>query len=174
MIIKAFRDKMFPPKNPANYPDYVSEKDKLTSSSELSRSSSDLSTSSSPKDAIADSSKSSPDLSESISPRSSLDLFRRSSPINNENTDPRIIRQYFGFISLNEIDNFLNKDSADKGLNASIIDQALNGLKIDIRKLSREGKQTTQLKLLASSIDRIFNDAINKQQGQELKILTPQ
>ena len=50
----------------------------------------------------------------------------------------------------------------------------MNGLKIDIRKLSRERKQTTQLKLLANSVDRRFNDAINKQQVQGLKILTPQ
>ena len=50
----------------------------------------------------------------------------------------------------------------------------MTGLEFDIRKLSREGKQTTQLKLLANSVDRMFNDAIDKQQGQGLKILTPQ
>ena len=61
MIIKAFKDKIFPLKNPANYPDYVSEKDTLTSSSDISRSSADLLISSSPKDAIAASSKSSSD-----------------------------------------------------------------------------------------------------------------
>ena len=50
----------------------------------------------------------------------------------------------------------------------------MTGLEFDIRKLSREGKQTTQLKLLANSVDRMFNDAIDKQQEQGLKILTPQ
>ena len=32
MIIKAFKDKIFPLKNPADHPDYVSEKYTLTSS----------------------------------------------------------------------------------------------------------------------------------------------
>ena len=50
-----------------------------------------------------------------------------------------------------------------------IIDQALTGLKIYIRK----GKQTTQLKLLANSVDEVLNDATNNQQGQGLKVLTP-
>ena len=52
--------------------------------------------------------------------------------------------------------------------------------------MSKEGKQTVQLKLLASSVNKILNDAIdeafnklhndaiNEQQGQGLKILTPQ
>ena len=38
----------------------------------------------------------------------------------------------------------------------------------------KEKQQPTQLKLLANSVDRMFNDAINNQQGQGLKILTPQ
>ena len=40
--------------------------------------------------------------------------------------------------------------------------------------MSKKEKQTTQLELLANSVDRIFNDAINKQHRQGLKILTPQ
>ena len=50
--------------------------------------------------------------------------------------------------------------------------------------MSKEGKQTAKLKLLANSVDKIFNDvinkafnkmyndSINKQQGQGLKIMT--
>ena len=49
------------------------------------------------------------------------------------------------------------------------------GLKSHIEKLpKKEKQQPTQLKLLANSFDRMFNDAINNQQGQGLKILTPQ
>ena len=80
----------------------------------------------------------------------------------------------------------MNEDSVDKGFNATIIDQALSNLKNHIKKLSKEGKQTARLKLLAISVNKIlndatdevfnklYNDAINKQQGQGLKILTPQ
>ena len=78
MIIKAFKNKISPLKNPADYRNYVSEEDSPTSSSDLSTSSSDLSISSSPKDAIPASSRSSPDLSESIIPRRSLDLSKSS------------------------------------------------------------------------------------------------
>ena len=97
MIIKAFKDKIFPLKNPANYPDYVSEKDTLTSSSELSRNSS-------PKGAIAASPRSSPDLPRSSPdlPRRSSDSSRSSSPISNENIEPKIISHYFAFNSLSK------------------------------------------------------------------------
>ena len=120
------------------------------------------------------------------SPRSSLDSSRSSSPINNEGIDPKIIKHYFGFNSLNEIYKFLNEDSVDKVPTATTIDQALTNLKTHIKKFSKEGKQTVQLKLLANSVNKIFNDAtdetfnkvyniaINKQQGQGLKISTPQ
>ena len=121
MIIKAFKGKTFPLKNPANYPDYVSEKDTLTSSSDLSRSSPDLLISSSPKDAIAASSKSSPDLLKSISSRSSLDLSKSSDNEDSEKDkafvskleklaidsdivlDPELVEKYFYDNSLREI-----------------------------------------------------------------------
>ena len=136
MIVNAFKNKIFPLKDPSRFLEYVSEED-MTS-------------------------------------RSGLDSSRSSSPINNEDIDPKIIGHYFGFNSLNEIYSFLNKGSADKDLNEAIINPALIGLKLHIRELPKKEKQTTQLKLLANSVDRIFNDAINKQQGQGLKILTPQ
>ena len=78
------------------------------------------------------------------------------------------------FDSLDKIYECLNKDSVDIDLNAAIIDQGLTGLKICIRNLSKDGEQTAQLKLLANSVNKILNDAINKQQkGQGLKIMTP-
>ena len=61
----------------------------------------------------------------------------------------------------------------------------MTNLKTHIKKLSEEGKQTTQLKLLANSVNKILNDAIdevfnkvhndaiNKQKGQEVKIMIP-
>ena len=86
---------------------------------------------------------------------------------------------------MNEVYKFLNEDSVDKASNATTIDQALTNLKTHFKKLSKEGQQTAQLKLLANSVNKIFNDAIdeafnkvyndaiNEQQGQEVKILTP-
>ena len=62
----------------------------------------------------------------------------------------------------------------------------MTNLKPQIKKLSKEGKQTARLELLANSIrkvvddaideafNKIHNDAINKQKGQGLKILTAQ
>ena len=151
------------------YREYTSEKDTLSRSS-ISSDSEDIS----PRGATA------------ASPRSSLDSSRSRSPINNEGINPKIIKHYFGFNSLNEISKFLNEDSVDKAANVTTIDQALTNLKTHIKKLSREGKQTAQLKLLANSVNKIlndaideafnkvYNDAINEQQGQGLKILTPQ
>ena len=120
------------------------------------------------------------------SPRSSLDSSRSSSPIINEGIDPKIVKHYFGFNSLNEIYKFLNENSVDKVSNATAINQALANLKTYIKKLSKERKQTAQLKLLANSVNKIpydaianafiklYNDANNEQQGQGLKILTRQ
>ena len=151
------------------YREYTSEKDTLSRSS-ISSDSEDIS----PRGATA------------ASPRSSLDSSRSRSPINNEGINPKIIKHYFGFNSLNEISKFLNEDSVDKAANVTTIDQALTNLKTHIKKLSREGKRTAQLKLLANSVNKIlndaideafnkvYNDAINEQQGQGLKILTPQ
>ena len=151
------------------YREYTSEKDTLSRSS-ISSDSEDIS----PRGATA------------ASPRSNLDSSRSRSPINNEGINPKIIKHYFGFNSLNEISKFLNEDSVDKAANVTTIDQALTNLKTHIKKLSREGKQTAQLKLLANSVNKILNDAIdeafnkvyndpvNEQQGQGLKILTPQ
>ena len=148
MIINAFKNEIFPLRNPANIPDYVSEED-ISPSSSL-----DSLRSSSPRGAIAASQRS-------------------TSPVNNEDIDPKIIRHCFGFNSLDEIYKLLNEDLVDKDLNERIIDQALTGLKIYIRKLPKKGKQTTQLKLLANSVDKVLNDATNNQQGQGLKVLTP-
>ena len=59
-------------------------------------------------------------------------------------------------------------------------------LKTNLKKFSKEGKQPAQLRLLPNSVNKIlnyaideafnkiYNDAINKQQGQGFKILTPQ
>ena len=63
---------------------------------------------------------------------------------------------------MNEIYKFLNGDSVDKASNVTTIDQALTNLKTHINKLSKEGKQTAQLKLLVNSINKIFNDAIDE------------
>ena len=162
MTINAFKNKLFPLYS-GNYYEEFKEKTSKSGSEDIL-----------PRDATA------------ASPRSSLDSSRSSSPINNEGLDPKIINHYFGFNSLNEIYEFLNEDSVDKGSDAAAIDQTLNNLKPHIKTLSKEGKQTSQVKLLANSVDKIFNDAIdeafnkiyndvfNKQQGQGLKILTPQ
>ena len=60
----------------------------------------------------------------------------------------------------------------------------MTNLKTHVKKFSKEGKQTAQLKLLANSVNKILNDvidevfnkahndAINEQKGQGLKILT--
>ena len=60
----------------------------------------------------------------------------------------------------------------------------MTNLKTHIKKLSKEGKQTAQLKLLANSVNKILNDvidevfnkahndAINEQKSQGLKIST--
>ena len=134
MIIEAFKTKIFPLSNPDYYPEYTSEKDTLSRSS-ISSDSEDIS----PRGATA------------ASPRSSLDSSRSSSPINNESIDPKTIKHYFGFSSLNKIYKSLNEDSIDKGSNATTIDQALINLKTNIKKLSKEGKQTAQLRLLPNS-----------------------
>ena len=154
---------------PHCYPEYTSEKDTLSRSS-VSSDTQDISL----RGATA------------ACPRSSLDSSKSSSPINNEGIDHKIIKHYFGFNCLNEIYKFLNEYAVDKGSNVTTIDQALTNLKTHIKKLSKEGNQTAQLKLLANSVNKIlndaideafnkiYNDAINKQQGQGLKILTPQ
>ena len=161
MIINEFKNKLFPIYS-GNYYEECKEETSKSDNEDIS-----------PRDATA------------ASPRSSLDSSRSSSPINNEEIDPKIIKHYFGFNSLNEIYKFLNEDSVDKGSNATTVDQALTNLKTHIKKLSKEEKQTAQLKLLANSVTKIFNDAIdeafnkmyndaiNKQQGQGLKIMTP-
>ena len=160
MIFKTFKDKIFPLKNPANYPDYVSEKDTLTSSSDLSRHTPDLSISSSPKDAIAASSKSSPDLSKSISPRSSLDLLKSSD--NEESEDkipdissseqttmpdkfygPDLISKYFKEKSLIEILNQL-KSYRKNPKTFQEYNNLMTHLIIGLRKLDRDIKNTSE------------------------------
>ena len=173
MIIEAFKDKIFPLKNPDGYPNYASERGASTSSSDLSSTSLDLSTSSSTKGAVATIPRGSSDLPESISPRSSSDLSESISPINNEDIDPKIVRHYFGFSSVDKIFDFLNKDSVDKDLNAAIIKQSLINLRLEIEKLPKNRKQTKQLDLLANSVDNSHDVAANNQQGQGLKRLTP-
>ena len=143
MIIEAFKNKMLPLSDPTNYPHYASEEDIPPNIS------SDSSGSSSQRGAVA------------------------ASSMDSEDIDPEITRHYFEFNSLDEIYKFLNKDLANKDLNKAIIDQALLGLKRDVEKLCKKRKQTTQLESLANSADRIYNDAINNQQGKGLKILTP-
>ena len=160
MIINAFKNKLFRLYS-GNYYEEFKEESSESEGEDIS-----------PKGATA------------ASPRSSLDSSRSSSPINNEGIDPKIIKHYFGFNSMNEIYKFLNEDSVYKASsNVATINQALTNLKTHIKKLSEEGKQAAQLKLLANSVNKIlndaideafnkvYNDAINKQKGQGLKIL---
>ena len=192
MIIRAFQDKIFPLKNPADYPNYVSEKDTLTSSSDLSRCSSNLSTSSSPKDAIAASSKSSPDLSESICPRSSSDLSKIS---DNEESkkdkafvskpkklaidldkvlDPELVDKYFYETSLKEIvkqlkdirrqDNKLTEYINKKAL----LVVGLLRLENDIKNMSEDEVKNKKLDLRKNIVRKIV-DALQKLKPEEVE-----
>ena len=137
IIINAFKNKLFPFYS-GNYDEEFKEESSKSDSEDIS-----------PRGATA------------ASPRSILDPSRSSSPINNESVDPKIIKHYFGFNSLNENYKFLNEDSVDKASNAITINQALTNLKIHIKKLSKNRKQTAKLELLANSVSKILNDAID-------------
>ena len=190
MIIKAFKNKIFPLKYPADYPNYVSEEGAPTSSSDLLISTSDSSTSSSPKNAIAASSSSSPDLSESISPRSSLDLSKSSDSkdklpkaksfdrfgkllINLDRVlDPELVNKYFYENSLKEIvkqlkdltrkDNKLTEYNNKKAL----LVVGLLRLENNIKNMSEDEVKNKKLDLLKNIVSKIV-DVLQKLESEE-------
>ena len=178
MIVKAFKNKIFSLKSPADYPNYASEERAPTSSS-------DLSINSSPKDAIAASSRSNPDLSESISPRISLDLSKSSDSEDkllkaksfdifgkllialDRILDPELVDKYFYENSLKEIakqlkslrrqDNKLTEYNSKKVL----LVVGLLMLENDIKNMTEDEVKINKLGLLKNIVRKIV-DAVQR------------
>ena len=173
MIIKAFKNKIFPLSNPDCYLEYVSEEDI------------------SPKSSISSD-------SESLSNNAYNDLYENILNVE-QKLNHELIRKYFKKGSLLELFKYL-KLSNNKVINSSkeaVIEFNLLKLKYDIRNMSDEDVKRKNLDLIAHLVKKIPDtvkkinyreqqpditdmtelereeSAAQRQKGQGLKILTP-
>ena len=175
MIIKAFKNKIFPVSNPDCYPEYASEEDI------------------SPKSSISSDSE-----DESLSNNTYNDLYENIFNVE-QKLNHELIRKYFKKGSLLELFKYL-KLSNNKVINSSkeaVIEANLLKLKYDIRNMSDEDVKRKNLDLIAHLVKKIPDtvkkinnreqqpditdmteleseeSAAQRQKGQGLKILTP-
>ena len=106
MIVNTFKNKIFPLKKPARFPEYVSEEHIPSRSSSSEGAIAANPRSSSPEGAIVA-------IPRNSSPAGAIGASPRRSSLNNneimtesENIDPEIIRYYFGFDSFKKYINF--------------------------------------------------------------------
>ena len=174
MIVNAFKNKIFPLKGPASFPEYGSEKDTLLGSSISSDSEDELF-------------------------KQYDKLFKAISNVDNK-LHSKLIKEYLNKGSLLELFNFLrySQRKAIDGAKQALIKANLFKLKKDIRNMSYDEIKNKNIDLIAyfveKSIDTVKKmnnqeqqqdttnmpvleseeSAAERQQGQGLKILTPQ
>ena len=162
MIIEAFKNKMFPLSDPSNYPFYASEENI-------------------PPNICSDSSRSS-------SPESDDNKFDKELTELDKVLAPGLVKKYFGKDSLREMAEQLKNHRRHKnkrailGVKILLIKFSLLRLKADIRNMPKNEVKIKGLDLLRDIIEKIIDmsslkteeEAAQRQQGQGLKILTPQ